>query len=244
MLLRIEDIDTARSNLEWEAAIYDDMAWLEVNYPRPVMRQSERLQNYRAALTRLDSLGVIYPCSCSRGHIRSTLSAPQEGAWETGNGIVYPGTCRGRAMSSEGQADAIRLDTGRAMELTGRLAFTETAPKMAGVYNFDATFMRNRVGDIVLARRDLGTSYHLSVVIDDAEQNVTEVVRGEDIFDATPIHLLLQRLLGLPTPIYYHHPLIRDEAGKRLAKRDNARALAKYRAEGATPADIYRMVGL
>lgn len=243
MLLRIEDIDPARSKPEWEAAIHRDLAWLGVGYPRPVMRQSERLAEYRAALARLEGLGVLYPCGCSRGDIRAALSAPQEGA--TGpDGVIYPGTCRGRAIADAGSGDAIRLDMDRAMALAGGLEFTESGPEFAGVHRFDAGFMRERVGDVVLARRDFGTSYHLSVVVDDAAQGVTEVVRGADLFEAVPIHLLLQRLLGLPAPAYHHHRLIRDEAGKRLAKRDDARALAKYRADGATPADIRRMVGL
>lgn len=243
MLLRIEDIDPVRSRAEWEAAIHDDLAWLGVDYPRPVLRQSERLDAYRAALARLEGLDVLYPCRCSRGDIRAALSAPQEGALGP-DGIIYPGTCRGRSMADAAGTDAIRLDMGRAMALVGGLGFAETAEGLAGDYRFDTAFMRGRVGDVVLARRDFGTSYHLSVVVDDAAQGVTEVVRGVDLFDATPIHLLFQRLLDLPTPAYHHHRLIRDEAGKRLAKRDDARALAKFRAEGATPADIRRMVGL
>ncbi len=243
MLLRIEDIDPARSKPEWEAAIHDDLAWLGVDYPRPVMRQSERLAEYRTALARLEGLGVLYPCRCSRGDIRAALSAPQEGAAGP-DGVIYPGTCRGRAMVDAVAGDAIRLDIGRAMALAGGLEFTESGPEFTGAHRFDAAFMCARVGDVVLARRDFGTSYHLSVVVDDAAQAVTEVVRGADLFEAVPIHLLLQRLLGLPAPAYHHHRLIRDEAGKRLAKRDDARALAKYRAEGATPADIRRMVGL
>lgn len=243
MLLRIEDIDPARSRPEWEAAIHADLAWLGVTYPRPVMRQSERLPAYRAALEELARLGVLYPCRCTRGDIRAALSAPQEGAMGP-DGPIYPGTCRGRAMADAGPSDAIRLDMARAVALTGPVSFAETAPDRAGTHHFDAAFLRDRVGDVVLARRDFGTSYHLSVVVDDAAQAVTEVVRGADLFEATPIHVLLQRLLGLPSPAYHHHRLIRDDAGKRLAKRDDARALAKFRAEGATPADIRRMVGL
>ena len=244
MLLRIEDIDPARSKPVWEAAIHDDLAWLGVRYPRPVLRQSERHEAYRAALARLSEMGVLYPCRCSRGDIRAALSAPQEGAQSGPDGVIYPGTCRWRSMAEAGGDDAIRLDMGRAMALAGALAFDETAPELAGVYGFDAAFMGARVGDVVLARRDFGPSYHLSVVVDDAAQGVTEVVRGADLFEATPIHVLLQRLLGLATPVYNHHRLIRDAAGKRLAKRDDARALAKFRTEGATPADIRALVGM
>ena len=244
MLLRIEDIDRTRSRAEWEAAIHDDLAWLGVTYPRAVMRQSERLDAYRAALDRLAALEVLYPCRCSRGDLRAALSAPQEGATLTGpDGVIYPGTCRARGMHEAGPEDAIRLDMARAVALTGDLAFEESG-EAAGSHRFDAAHMVRAVGDVVLARRDFGTSYHLSVVVDDAAQQVTEVVRGADLFDATPIHALLQRLLQLPTPAYHHHRLIRDAAGKRLAKRDDARALSKFRAEGATPDDIRRMVGL
>jgi glutamyl-Q tRNA(Asp) synthetase len=244
MLLRIEDIDPARSRPEWEAAIHDDLAWLGVVYPAPVMRQSERLDAYREALARLDTLGVLYPCRCSRGDIRAALSAPQEGVAFGPDGVIYHGTCRGRGMAEAGAADAIRLDMARAMDLVAPFAFDESGDGLAGAHRFDAAFMTARVGDVVLARRDFGTSYHLSVVVDDAAQGVTEVVRGADLFEATPIHVLLQRLLGLATPAYHHHRLIRDDTGKRLAKRDDARALARYRAEGATPAEIRALVGL
>ncbi|EEW24347.1 tRNA glutamyl-Q(34) synthetase GluQRS [Rhodobacter ferrooxidans] len=235
-LLRIEDIDSARCKPAWEAAIYDDLRWLGLVWETPVMRQSSRAPAYAAALDRLAALGLTYACACSRGDIRAALSAPQEGVIGP-DGPVYPGTCRGR--QGEG---AVRLDMGKAMALLGEVGFTETGTK-AGQHHFDATFMAREVGDIVLARRDIDTSYHLAVVVDDAAQGITEVTRGEDLFSATPIHLVLQGLLGLPSPAYHHHRLIRDDQGKRLAKRDDARALAKYRAEGATPADIRRMVG-
>lgn len=124
------------------------------------------------------------------------------------------------------------------------LSFTETGPAHAGQHSINADDLIQNVGDIVLARRDMGTSYHLSVVLDDAQQSITHVIRGQDLFEATAIHVLLQALLGLPTPTYHHHDLIRDEAGKRLAKRDDARAIAKYRADGATPADIRTMIGI
>lgn len=238
-LLRIEDIDTARSKAEWEAAIFDDLAWLGLRWEEPVMRQSTRLPAYHLALDRLAAQGLTYRCTCSRGDIRAALSAPQEGAVIGPDGPVYPGTCRDKGHAT----GAVRLDMARAVALAGPLRFTETGTR-PGLHSLDAQAMQREVGDIVLARHVIGTSYHLAVVVDDAAQGITEVTRGEDLFEATPIHVLLQRLLGLPTPLYHHHRLIRDDQGRRLAKRDDARALAKYRAEGATRRDIRRMVGL
>jgi glutamyl-Q tRNA(Asp) synthetase len=240
-LLRIEDIDTTRCRPEWEAAIHEDLGWLGLSWPEPVMRQSERLPAYRAALDRLAALGLTYPCTCTRRDIAAALSAPQEGAGP--EGPVYPGTCRGRTDAPAGAA--IRLDMGRALDrLGGMPAFCETGPEHAGIHHLDAAALVAGTGDIVLARRDIGTSYHLAVVVDDAAQGITHVVRGGDLFEATPIHRLLQALLGLPVPVWHHHRLIRDESGRRLAKRDDARALARFRAEGATPADIRRRIGL
>jgi glutamyl-Q tRNA(Asp) synthetase len=243
--LRIEDIDRPRCRPEFEVAIYGDLAWLGLSWPTPVMRQTERMDAYASALNRLAALDLLYPCHCTRGDIRAALSAPQEGAAVIGpDGPVYPGTCRGRSMAEAGPEDAIRIDMARAVDRLLLPAFTETGPARAGRHRPDPARMVAEIGDVVLARRDIGTSYHLSVVVDDAEEGITEVVRGEDLFGATFIHVLLQAALGLPTPVYHHHRLIRDEAGKRLAKRDDALAIAKFRAEGATPGDIRRMVGL
>jgi glutamyl-Q tRNA(Asp) synthetase len=248
-LLRIEDIDTARCRPAWETAIAGDLRWLGLAWPEPVLRQSTRAPAYRAALDRLAALGLLYPCRCRRTDIRAALAAPQEGAAGAPpaigpDGPVYPGTCRGRPMAEAGPQDALRLDLGRALARAGAVGFTETGPLHPGRHRLDPDTARATIGDVVLARRDIGTSYHLAVVVDDAAQAITEVVRGADIFAATPVHALLQALLGLPRPAYHHHRLIRDEAGRRLAKRDDARALALYRAEGATPQDIRRRVGL
>ncbi len=167
------------------------------------------------------------------------------------DGVIYPGTCRGRNRSSGVAVPpgaALRLDMRRALEMLGPvedLAFTETGDGVrSGLIRFTAGSAIAGLGDIVLSRKDFPGSYHLSVVLDDAEQSVTEIVRGADLFEATKIHVILQRLLDLPTPDYHHHRLIRDEAGKRLAKRDDARSIAAFRAEGASPADIRAMVGL
>lgn len=239
-LLRIEDIDTARCKPEWEDAIYDDLGWLRLTWEKPVLRQSERLGAYQEALNRLADMGLTYHCTCTRGDIRAALSAPQEGAPVIGpDGPVYPGTCRTQGHKT----GAIRLNMVKAMGFLGDIRFIETGTR-AGAHVLGAEDVIETIGDIVLARKDIGTSYHLSVVVDDAAQEITEVTRGEDLFEATAIHVALFRLLGFPVPLFHHHRLIRDENGKRLAKRDDARALSKYRAEGATPADIRRMVGL
>jgi glutamyl-Q tRNA(Asp) synthetase len=243
--LRIEDIDIARCRPEWEAAIYDDLHWLGLTWPDPVTRQSDRLAAYRTALDRLAALGVLYPCRCTRGDLRAALSAPQEGVPLAGpDGPVYPGTCRQRTMAEAGPQDALRLDMARAVQITGAPHWIEGCGPLAGPRTAGTTDLVAEAGDVSLARRDIGTSYHLAVTVDDAAQDITHVVRGEDLAPATPIHVLLQRLLGLPTPAYHHHRLIRDAAGKRLAKRDDARALSLFRAEGASPQDIRRMIGL
>ena len=246
-LLRIEDIDQPRCKPEFEQAIYDDLAWLGLTWPTPVLRQSDRRAAYDAALKRLTDMGLTYPCSCTRGDIRAALSAPQEGAPMIGpDGPIYPGTCRDLPPRAPKDTDAIRLNIARAADYLGaqNLTFTETGPIHTGTHNIDLRTLPDTVGDIVLARRDIGTSYHIAVTVDDAAQGVTTVTRGADLFAATTVHVLLQRLLGLPTPTYHHHDLIRDDTGKRLAKRDDARAIAKYRADGATPADIRALVGL
>lgn len=247
-LLRIEDIDPTRCRREYERMIAEDLHWLGLDWPRPVMRQSERLPAYRAALARLDAMGLTYPCRCRRGDIRAALAAPQEGAAPPPgpDGPVYPGICRGRPMSEAGPDDAIRLDAGRALALLGasELCFRDENISPGILHRLAAADFVAGIGDVVLARRGMGTSYHLAVVIDDAAQGITLVTRGKDLFDATWIHVLLQRLLDLPTPRYHHHRLIRDAEGRRLAKRDDARALALYRAEGLDPAAIRQMVGL
>ncbi|MHA7875562.1 tRNA glutamyl-Q(34) synthetase GluQRS [Roseivivax sp.] len=253
-LLRIEDIDQGRARAHWEAQIYEDLRWLGLDWEMPVLRQSENLPAYRAALAALWARGLLYPCRCRRRDILEAASAPQEGgAPLTGpDGILYPGTCRDRPGARQGplpQDVALRLDMARALEALGEtpLAFTETGAGPDGAMGEIALSPRQlieTVGDVVLSRREMGTSYHLAVVIDDAAQGVSEVTRGRDLFEATAIHVVLQRLLDLPSPRYHHHRLIRDEDGRRLAKRDDARAIATYRAEGVSPAELRDMVGL
>ena len=243
-LLRIEDTDTARARPEWEALIYEDLAWLGLDWEMPVLRQSDNLPRYDAALEVLEARGLLYPCSCSRADIRAALSAPQEGDPAP---VAYPGTCRARPMSSRRASDALRLDVARALEVIkgAPLVFRETGAKHAGLHNVNTVHLTAQTGDIVIGRKDIGTvSYVLSAVVDDADQGITHVIRGEDLFETTFVQVLLQALLGLPTPVYHHHRLIRDTDGKRLAKRDDARAISKYRAEGIRPQDIRARVGL
>lgn len=243
-LLRIDDLDSARSRPCWEQQLYDDLAWLGLTWDAPVRRQSDCLPEYRAALERLDRAGLTYACACTRRDIAEAAGAPQEGVAAFGpDGRIYPGTCRDKALSPD-QATCIRLNMARAVAGRTGVAFTETGPTHAGRHHLAAAALVDGIGDVVLARRDMAAAYHLAVVLDDAATGVTHVIRGEDLFEATRIHVLLQSLLDLPTPIYHHHALIRDDQGKRLAKRDDARAIAKYRAEGASPQDIRSLVGL
>lgn len=243
-LLRMEDIDIARCRPEWEAAILDDLRWLGLTWQQPVLRQSERLHLYRDAVGRLTEAGLTYRCICTRADIKAALSAPQEGAPMHGpDGLIYPGTCRNAGHVATDAA--IRLNMSAAIAAIGdvsRIGFTELDFE-PGWHTLDAEALLHNVGDIVLARRDIGTSYHIAVVIDDAAQGVTHVTRGRDLFPATPLHRLLQVLLDLPEPIYRHHRLIRDENGKRLAKRDDARALATLRAEGRSRDDVLHAIG-
>lgn len=266
-LLRIEDIDRARARPEWEAQIYDDLDWLGISWSKPIMRQSDRLAAYQEALEDFWQRDLIYPCTCNRRDILEAASAPQEGTPLIGpDGIVYPRTClakreRSNTSSKRPTDVALRLNVGQTTcdrnNFTPRETgappheniahFTETGSGPngeTGRIEFSLQSMEDTIGDVVLARKDMGTSYHLSVVLDDAAQSVTHVVRGQDLFEATKIHVVLQGLLGLPTPVYHHHRLIRDENGKRLAKRDDARAIAKYREDGLRPEDIRAMVGL
>lgn len=250
-LLRIEDIDSTRSRAHWEQQIYDDLRWLGLSWDADPIRQSDRLPAYRAALNDLWERGLIYPCSCSRKDILAAAAAPQEGAEPAygPDGLIYPGTCRQKPRPEAlPEGEALRLDMTRAaMELSrddlDQLCFNET-PDTNTPLCLPLLDMPEALGDIVLSRRDFPGSYHLSVILDDADQGITHVIRGKDIAPATHIHVLLQKLLGLPTPSYHHHRLIRDEQGKRLAKRDDARAIAKYREDGATPEDIRKLVGL
>lgn len=242
-LLRMEDTDLERCKPEWCDLIVQDLLWLGVTWDGPIQFQAPKIAAYNARLDGLAAQDLLYPCSCSRGDIRAALAAPQEGVAHS----VYPGTCRGRAMKDRRAGDALRLDLARALARPEVMAasFTETGPAHAGVHRIDPETALQTIGDVVLSRKGENiVAYFLASAFDDADQGITHVIRGEDLFEFTPIQVILQRLFGLPTPVYHHHRLIRDEAGKRLAKRDDARALSKYRSEGATPADIRAMIGL
>ncbi len=240
-LLRIEDIDQSRSRPQWEAQIYQDLVWLGLSWPHPVMRQSNRTAAYHKALAKLDAMGLTYTCTCRRADIEAAAGAPQEGVPQFGpDGRIYPGTCRQQNHTGSG---AIRLNVEKALRGLDTLTFTEVGNLHYGPHLIGKDMFLREIGDIILVRRGMAASYHLSVVVDDADQGITQVTRGADLWEATQIHVLLQALLGLPTPTYHHHDLIRDETGKRLAKRDDARAIAKYREDGATPEDVRRLVG-
>lgn len=242
-LLRMEDTDLDRCRPDFDAQIRDDLSWLGLAWDGPVHRQSAHIDAYHLRLHPLAARGLLYPCACSRSDIRAALSAPQEGVTFD----VYPGTCRGRPMTTRSPGDALRLDLSVALaSLSGAdLVFTETGPSHFGAHRIDPRDAAERTGDVVLSRKGENiVAYFLASALDDADQGITHVIRGEDLFEFTQVQVILQRLLGLPTPIYHHHCLIRDDAGKRLAKRDDARALSKFRGEGATPADIRALVGL
>lgn len=240
-LLRMEDTDLERCHAEFEAGIADDLTWLGLTWDGPIHHQAPQIARYNARLEPLAARGLLYPCSCTRSDIRAALAAPQEGVAHS----VYPGTCRHRTMDSRQPGDALRLNLGVALsKLSGTdLRFADTGPTHAGDHRVDADAAQRQIGDVVLSRKgeDI-VAYFLASAFDDADQRISHVIRGEDLFAFTPIQVILQHLLGLPTPVYHHHRLIRDDQGRRLAKRDDARALAKYRAEGATPDDIRRMV--
>ncbi|MEM6589020.1 MAG: tRNA glutamyl-Q(34) synthetase GluQRS [Pseudomonadota bacterium] len=233
--LRIDDLDQSRSRPEWEAQIKNDLTWLGLSWEPDIWRQSDRLPRYRTALKTLWDMGLLYPCTLTRAEIRAAVNAPQEGA-EGPDGLIYPGTHRPKMPPTGPMPDtALRLDTARAEATVGPLTYLETGttPGQIAVKNLFET-----AGDVALARKDMGASYHLAIVCDDADQGITHVIRGKDLAPATGIHVLLQALLGFTTPIYHHHRLIRDAHGKRLAKRDDARAIATYRAGGLAPSDI------
>jgi glutamyl-Q tRNA(Asp) synthetase len=243
LLLRIEDIDAARCRPEYEAAIYEDLTWLGIAWEEPVRRQSEHYDGYRAALAKLEAMGLVYPSFESRAEIAALVAARAPWPRDPDGAPLYPGDAkampapeRKRRMAA-GEPYALRLDMPAAMARAGKLTWTETDQ---GLVAADPTAW----GDVILARKDTPTSYHLAVVDDDAAQGVTDVVRGRDLFHATSVHRLLQALLDLPAPRYRHHRLILDADGNKLSKSTSATGLRELRAQGVTPADIRRLVGL
>ncbi len=248
-LLRIEDIDLGRCRPEYEAQIYEDLAWLDLTWEMPVRRQSEHFGDYRAALDTLAGLGVIYPCFATRREIAEAAG----GAFDPDGAPLYPGIWRDADAGevarriAAGEAHALRLDSARAIKIArgfGRPLEWPSFEFVDGQLRVTALMATpERWGDAVLARKDTPTSYHLSVVVDDALQGVTHVTRGADLLAATDLHVLLQTLLGLPTPLYTHHKLITLD-GRKLAKSAGDKSLRALREGGATPAYIRSAIDL
>jgi glutamyl-Q tRNA(Asp) synthetase len=252
-LLRIEDIDPARCRSEYEDAIYEDLAWLGIRWDKKVRRQSEHLDDYRKAIDQLSTGGLIYPSFESRAEIaRLVAQREADGPWprDPDGAPLYPGQARElsereRARLIEGGAPyALRLDMAKAIARAGPLSWSERGEGGDGGESGQVAATPEAWGDVILARKETPTSYHLSVVVDDALRGVTDVVRGSDLFHATSVHRLLQQLLGLPQPAYRHHRLIRDAAGQKLSKSTQSTGLRELRSQGATPADIRRLLGL
>ncbi|MDB5733971.1 MAG: tRNA glutamyl-Q(34) synthetase GluQRS [Alphaproteobacteria bacterium] len=240
-LLRIEDIDKGRSRDKFIAAIFFDLKWLGLSWDEPTLRQSTRMGAYAEALAHLKARGLVYPCFCTRAEIAAEIARAGE-AQHGPEGPLYPGTCKvltmeeGLRRMAAGGNFALRLDVSKAAASVGPLTFCEHGHR----FPVDPV----RFGDIVIARKDMPTSYHLAVVVDDAFQQVSLVTRGEDLLAATHIQRLLQALLRLPEPGYAHHALVLDDAGRKFSKRDGAVTLGSLRDAGATPADIRARIEL
>jgi len=246
-LLRIEDLDATRARSEFEAAIESDLRWLGLSWPEPVLRQSQRLAHYQAAVDTLAAAALLYPCFCTRRQIAAEIAQ----AGQAPHGVsasLYPGICRGMTLQERerriaaGQLHVLRLDVAAAAASVGPLNFTELGSGPGGESGVIAV-VPALLGDIVLARRDVGAAYHLAVVVDDAFQQVSLVTRGNDLFAATHVQRLLQALLRLPEPQYAHHRLILDAQGNKLSKRDGPVTLRELRGGGMTAADVRRQLG-
>ena len=252
LLLRIEDIDATRCRPDFEQAIYDDLAWLGVAWKEPVRRQSEHFADYRAALARLDAQGLVYASFESRAQIAALVAERERhgaGPRDPDGAPLYPGSATALSAAERlrrieaGEPYALRLDMAAALARAGPLSWTETGSATGGereIVPADPAAW----GDIVLARKETPTSYHLSVVVDDALQAITHVVRGSDLLRATSVHRLLQALLNLPVPVYHHHRLVLDRYGSKLSKSTRATGLRELRQGGTTPAEVRRMVAL
>jgi glutamyl-Q tRNA(Asp) synthetase len=243
-LLRIEDIDATRCRPEFEAAIYDDLAWLGLSWEQPVLRQSDHLDDYHAALGALRARGLVYRCFRTRKEIAEEIGRAPHGAMEAFRGAPPPVDEEARRLAA-GEPFAWRLSltaAGAALGGFDRLTFTEEGRGANGEHG--AIQVRPELGgDVVLARKDVGVAYHLAVVVDDARQGVTQVIRGQDLFEATHVQRLLQALLNLPTPTYRHHGLLLGPDGRRYAKRDRAETLSELRAAGVTPQALRKELG-
>jgi len=240
-LVRMEDIDPIRCRAEFEAGILEDLAWLGLAWEQPVRRQSEHLADYRRALGRLDHMGLIYPCFCTRKDIADEIARAGH-APHGPDGLLYPGLCRTLSAAERaervaaGQPFALRIDMNAACARVGRLTWRD---RLAGEVGATPEIF----GDVVLARKDTPTSYHLAVTVDDAIQGVTLVTRGDDLFAATHVHRLLQQLLDLPVPAYAHHRLLTDEQGRRYAKRDRSLTIESLRLDGHSAAQVRALAG-
>jgi glutamyl-Q tRNA(Asp) synthetase len=245
-LLRIEDIDAERCRAEFERAIYDDLSWLGFTWETPVRRQSEHFSDYTEALAKLSTRGLTYPCFCSRGEIMNAAAGRDRWPRDPDGSPLYPGTCKHLAPQERerrmrvGLPAALRIDMEAALAEAGRnLGWHELGgsgqPRIVAAEPA-------QWGDATLARKDIYASYHIAVVVDDALQGVTDVVRGEDLFLATSLHRLLQSLLDLPAPVYSHHPLLRDTSGRKLSKSLRAKSLRSLRLESYAPEDVRKQL--
>jgi len=252
LLLRIEDIDASRCRPEFETAIDEDLAWLGISWEMPVRRQSEHLADYRAALEKLSALGLVYPAFESRAEIaRLVMAHEADRPWprDPDGAPLYPGDAKSLSadersqLITSGVPYALRLDMAAACRRFAGLSWKELGEGPGGERGI-VPARPEAWGDVILARKETPTSYHLSVVVDDALQGVSEIVRGRDLFHATAVHRLLQVLLGLPEPAYRHHRLICDGEGRKLSKSNRSTGLRELRAAGASPAGIRALVGL
>lgn len=235
-LLRVEDIDATRCRPPFEAALYEDLAWLGLAWEQPVRRQSEHLMDYQAAIEHLAGRGLLYRCFRTRKEIAQGIAGAPHGTMDTWRGAALPGAEEARRLAA-GEAFAWRLSLDAALAQAGPLTFLEEGAGPNGETGL-ITARPELGGDVVLARRDVGVAYHLAVTLDDALQGVSHVIRGQDLFEATHVQRLLQALLHLPTPVYRHHRLLIGPDGKRYAKRDHAQTLAELRAAGVTPGEL------
>jgi len=250
-LLRMEDIDKARCRAEFEETIFEDLAWLGLEWERPVRRQSEHFEFYKESLEKLQTADLLYPCFCTRKEIADEITRASQAPHvkpHAMEGPLYPGTCRALSLAQRkmriesGAPYALRIDTKKASMIAGRLTFYERGQGPNGEEGLQ-NVQPELLGDVVLARKEMPTSYHLAVVVDDALQGVSLVTRGNDLFHSTHIQRLLQSLLGLPEPSYAHHRLITDSLGKKFSKRDDSVTLRALREKGLIVEDIKKQIG-
>ena len=240
-LLRIEDIDTTRCNGAFTQAIYNDLKWLGLKWPEPVRIQSDHFDDYKQALERLKTSGLLYPCFCTRKEIKQEIERSPK-APHGPEGALYPGTCRKLTRQQREQKIAAGLDHAWRLDIARAIALLKDRKKWPLSW-LDTDGAEHRadpasLGDVVLARKDTPTSYHLSVTVDDGLQGITHIIRGTDLLHTTHIHVLLQALLDLPTPVYLHHKLLLDEQGNRFAKRNKSMTLESLRQQGADPCSL------